>query len=194
MERQIEKKTFDDFTLHTTNPARFSAVYMQGIGTGTADNQRIGKRAAAVSWQINLHVRAQGNATFLSQVRILLIRDKQNIAEIPPLVDVNKGILDGVEVHSLRNKANFSRYDIIRDQIISIPPLTEAGSQKAFTWFIRPKGRRADLQWLNSTAAGSGGVDRGGIGSWYMFVIFDTTDLLAAPTVAADIRLRFTDA
>lgn len=190
IERLIEKKTFDHSLQHLES-ANGKMYYLQQIEVGAGDGQRIGKRITVNSIQLNMHFARNGLATVSDSIRIILFRDRQNKAELPLSAD----LLEEDIAMSLRNKANYSRFDIIRDKVIIFQRAEDgtAVPHRLIKWFIPLKGNKSTWEWLDSVT-GTVNVDKSGKNTLYMFILGLQTTATERTVVTIRMRTRYMDA
>lgn len=186
--RMIEKKTLD--VAEVMNTGTSEVFYMGKFLVGPKDGERIGRRIDITSIQIKMELRRATTATIHSAVRVIIFRDKQNEAALPLVTDV----LEGNQINDLRNKTNFARFDIVKDVTFNWPtPGESASTQKNITFFLKPKGSRAVMQWLFS-ATSTINVNQGGKNMWYMLILDSQSASPDATNKIWTTRIRYMDA
>ncbi len=175
-----EKKVFD--TILTSQPLQSNPTFilLNGIGEGSAINERIGRSCKILSVQWKMWCTSNTDATFPMIIRVSCVIDKQcNGAQFGLDDYLNQVALPTVASLNLNNNR---RFKTLSNQIIRLDP-------SSFLMAHREKYIRMRLH-PRYDAAGSN-IDSIATGSIYLVIMVTTDVANQAPTIVTDCRTRF---
>lgn len=178
----VEKKNSDtESSLTVPLSSAFSTpVLINGIAQGTSPGQHIGRRALMKSLQIR-YIATPGTASNISQVRAVLVYDKQTNAATPAVTDIMQSSVFTSPI-ALANK---DRFVVLMDEVSPIMPSTsQCVSGSRYMKMNLP------ITYNGSTASTVSAIQTGAI---WLLVANNSDPIGFTSTFYYYSRVRFTD-
>lgn len=185
-EWKVGEIAFDSVDL--VQPSSSTAFLVNGIGSGSAQNNRIGEQAVMQRLQLRLVFQKNAANTDLAEtVRFIVVWDKQpsgaaagvgNVLESPGV-----GTNQDRNIHSMHNAQNRKRFSFIFDKTFTVN--VGFNADRVFNWNLNLSRRKTQYN-------GAGGaIAQINTGSLLIFTMGATTDGGAQSTFSGQARLWF---
>lgn len=171
------EKHYLDTGVSTTIDTSGSITLLSGIAQGDDVNSRQGNSVLGKTlYSRVVLLRNAANTTAMNSVRIMVIRDLNNVGSAPTVTDV----LASATVHSPLNVDHTARYQVILDKVISLSVQGQSGVNRK--WFLKVP---AHLKFTGSSATD---VYKNAL---YLLLVSDQAS--SVPSIASTWRLGYYD-
>lgn len=154
--------------------------HLTAIAQGDTDVTRTGLSILGQNLLIKGYVSVDADAT-ASEVRIMVIRDKQQVSDTPPTI---ASLLDSSFANytvAPLQRGTYGRYDILYDRTLTVVKDTEAETKHFKIWL--KTNQHVRFNGINSTDIQKGGI--------YLFYV--SNEAVNYPVITYYSRYRFTD-
>lgn len=155
---------------------------LTSISIGDAPAQREANQVLMKAVHVNLEIVKPDTIDWV-QVRVMLVRDKQQIGDSTPLItQVLDPALSPLTL-AFMNQHNFGRFDVLRDKTYFINDLGNAGQvSRRVRWNFKMASR------VRFNGSGAADIQKNGM---YLMAVTDTASATATVSITGIVRTRW---